>query len=226
MGNRPTFVWWRVERRIAKHGQQSLGRVERTVCPEHFDASTTLDRWWSEWIEPTRSPETPQEPRRESFLADQQHQSIDLLYSLWWFERHCHQNVPKTKSSFTQRRKLRGQVQKKGKRVSSSGKSFGGQSQLQSISCEWLPEISYTAVKTTDRVQRTIARDTYAELTVEADHNDHVDEVAEEHRRVNISNEQGLFQLSVELDDRSHKITIAETRRKTRHRTSDLTSLF
>lgn len=57
---------------------------------------------------------------------------------------------------------------------------------------------------------------TYAELTVEENDDDHVDEIAEEHRRVNVANEQGLFQVPVELDDRLEKIRFAKTKKTIR----------
>lgn len=52
---------------------------------------------------------------------------------------------------------------------------------------------------------------TYSELIIEHDHNNHVDEIAEKHRRVNIANKQGLFQLSVEFKDGFYEVRVTES---------------
>ena len=43
------------------------------------------------------------------------------------------------------------------------------------------------------------------ELTVEAENDGHVDEIAEEHRGVDIANEQGLTTITTEINDRLEK---------------------
>lgn len=43
-------------------------------------------------------------------------------------------------------------------------------------------------------------------MTVETDHDNHVDEITEEHRCVNISNEHRFFYLPVEFNDWFHKV--------------------
>jgi hypothetical protein len=50
---------------------------------------------------------------------------------------------------------------------------------------------------------------TYPELTVETDDNDHIDEITEEHWCIDITNEERLLQLSIESDNRLHKVGIA-----------------
>lgn len=82
-----------------------------------------------------------------------------------------------------------------------------------SIYLEDEERMSFSSNISDDRMEERdqIWTSTYAELSIEHDHNNHVNEITEEHRCVNISNEQGLFQLPVEFNDRFHEVRVTRS---------------